>query len=89
MTFSIYTLKLQGLAETFHRWMAMLMGLDRTNRERIAAYAEAVAATHARAATALSRLDAVPADMAARGDAVRELGRITGYIETMVAVLAG
>jgi hypothetical protein len=87
MPFSIYTLKLVALAETLHRWMAVLMGLDRANRERIAEYSEAIAATLARAAQALIKLDTDPAAPQARAEALRELGRITGYVETMVAVL--
>ncbi|MEQ1694293.1 MAG: hypothetical protein ABL901_00495 [Hyphomicrobiaceae bacterium] len=91
MPFSIYTVKLLGLAQTLHRWLGVLCGLDRANRERIAGYAEAIAATLARAASALTRLDGVHADAAARAaarmEAQRELGRITGYVETIVAVL--
>lgn len=64
-----------------------MLGLDYSNRERIAGYAEAIAATLARAATALTRLDGEPADLGARAEALRELGRITGYVETIVAVL--
>ena len=91
MPFSIYTVKLLGLAQTLHRWLGVLCGLDRLNRERIAGYAEAIAATLARAADALNRLDCVSAGVqahaAARIEAQRELGRITGYVETIVAVL--
>ena len=39
MSLSIYTLRLLGLAQTLHRWLAMLTGLDRVNRERVADYA--------------------------------------------------
>ena len=87
MPFSIYAMKLLGLAETLHRWMSIMLGLDYSNRERIAGYAEAIAATLARAATALTRLDGAPADLTARAEALRELGRITGYVETIMAVL--
>lgn len=88
MPFSIYTVKLLGLAQTLHRWLGALVGLDRENRERVAGYAEAVAATLARAANALMRLDAAKGDdKLARAEAHRELGRITGYVETIVAVL--
>lgn len=87
MPFSIYTIKLLALAETLHQWMSILLGLDRANRERIAEYAEAIAATLARAALALGRVDREPGNMIARAEAVRELGRITGYVETIVAVL--
>ena len=87
MSLSIYTLRLLGLAQTLHRWLAMLTGLDRVNRERVADYADAIAATMARASSAMARLDAKPGDAAARADALRELGRINGYVETIVAVL--
>ena len=91
MPFSIYTVKLLGLAQTLHRWLGVLCGLDRLNRERIAGYAEAIAATLARAAGALNRLDCASAGAQAHADArieaQRELGRITGYVETIVAVL--
>ena len=87
MSLSIYALKLLALAETIHRWLAMLMGLDRANRERIADFAEAIAATMARAVQAMMRLEAVPGDAITRNEALRELGRMTGYVETIVAVL--
>ena len=87
MSLSLYALKLLGLAETLHRWLALLTGLDRTNRERIADYADAIAATLARAAAAIATLDLHPDAPHARAEAVRELGRITGYVETIVAVL--
>ena len=87
MPFSIYTVKLLSLAQTVHRWLNILCGLDRTNRDRIAGYAEAIAATLSRAAAALSALEVKPDDRTARTQALRELGRITGYVETMVAVL--
>ena len=87
MPFSIYTIKLLALAQTLHQWMSILLGLDRANRERIAEYAEAIAATLARAASALNRLEHNPGNTSARAEAFRELGRITGYVETIVAVL--
>ena len=87
MPFSLYTLKVLAIAETLHRWIGVLTGLDRTNRERIAEYAETIAATLARAAAAVATLELTPADTRARANALTELGRITGYVETMVAVL--
>ena len=88
MPFSAYALKLLALAETIHRWLSMLTGLDRTNRDRIAGYADAIAATLARAANAITRLESQPGNALARAEALRELGRITGYVETIVTVLA-
>jgi len=88
MPFSIYTVRLLGLAQTLHRWLGVLVGLDRENRERVAGYAEAIAATLARAADAVMRLDdGGQREELARAEAHRELGRITGYVETIVAVL--
>ncbi len=87
MPFALYTLKVLAIAETLHRWIGMLTGLDRNNRERIAEYAETIAATLARAAAAIATLDVTPTDPRARATALTELGRITGYVETMVAVL--
>jgi hypothetical protein len=87
MSLSIYALKVAALAETLHRWLAVLMGLDSSNRERIAGYAEAIAATLARAAAAIIKLEAAPGDVQTRNEAIRELGRMTGYVETIVAVL--
>jgi hypothetical protein len=91
MPFSIYTLKILALAETLHRWIGVLTGLDRANRERIAEYAEAIAATLGRAGLALTALDAddvgTAAAREARISALKELGRIGGYVETLVAVL--
>lgn len=89
MPFSIYTVKLLALAQTLHRWLAVLSGLDRANRGRVARYADTIAATLARAADAIGRLEAGEpgAAAAARREAQRELGRITGYVETIVAVL--
>lgn len=87
MPFSIYTLKILALAETIHRWIGVLTGLDRTNRERIADYADTIAATLARAAAAIALLEQQPGNTNARSAALTELGRISGYVETMVAVL--
>ena len=87
MSLSVYTLRVLALAETLHRWLTILTGLDSANRERIAEYAEAIAATLARAASAIAKLDTQPHHPNARAEAVRELGRITGYVETIVVVL--
>jgi hypothetical protein len=82
-----YAQRLLTLAQTIHRWLESLAALDDTRRQRLARYAERIAATLARAAGALHRLEACPDDERAREQAIRELGRITGYIETMVGVL--
>jgi hypothetical protein len=82
-----YIKKLLGLAETFHRWTAALSGLDRLRRRRVAVFAERIAATMARAADALVRLQEKPADGAALRQALREFGRISGYLELIVHAL--
>ncbi len=87
MPFSIYTVKVLAIAEILHRWIGVLTGLDRSNRERIADFAEMIAATLARAAAAIAAIEVAPDDGQARAVALTELGRITGYVETIVAVL--
>ncbi len=79
--------RLLGLAETIHRWAGILAKLDAGRREKVARYADQIAETLARAADALAALDQKPQDRAARRRAAREIGRITGYVETIVAVL--
>ena len=76
-----------GLAETAHRWLAARATLEESHRAKVARYAEEIAATLARAADALVRLEAEPADAGARHALAREFGRIRGYVETMVAAL--
>ncbi|MFA6139506.1 MAG: hypothetical protein WC684_02175, partial [Hyphomicrobium sp.] len=76
-----------AIAETVHCWLTSLSVLDEKRRARVAAYAEKIAATLERAGEALRLLEGVPGDRGAREKAVRELGRISGYIETMVGAL--
>ncbi len=87
MRLADYARRLLGLAETVHRWLGALASLDDTRRRRVARYAERIAATLARAADALHRLEQAPREARARQQAIRELGRIAGYIETMVGAL--
>lgn len=75
------------IAETVHRWAGALAALDRTRRAKVARYAEAIADTLGRAAHFSARLATAPGDKAAQRGLVRELGRITGYLETLVGVL--
>jgi hypothetical protein len=82
-----YSKRLLSIAETVHRWAAMLAALDRTQRIRVARYAEAIADTLQRAAGFSARLTAAPGNRMARRGLARELGRITGYLETIVGVL--
>lgn len=87
MRIADYTARVLALSETLHRWLGALSGLDTTRREKLAGYADEVAATLARAADALVKLEADPTDKVARRAAVREFGRISGYIEHMVEAL--
>ncbi len=87
MRFADYAKRLLGLAETVHRWLGALSELDYKRRERVAGYAEKIADTLDRAGEALDRLSDAPQDARARRQALRELGRISGYIETLVGVL--
>jgi hypothetical protein len=82
-----YAQRLLHLAETVYGWLGALAALDHKRRLRVARYAEAIAATLARAGGALHRLRTEPGDRAAALEAIRELGRISGYIETLVDVL--
>lgn len=82
-----YILKLLGLSETIHRWHGSLLTLEADRREKIAQYAEAVAATLARAAVAFATLERDPNDRRALREAARELGRIAGYVEDIVRAL--
>ncbi len=87
MCFKDTSKHLLSLAETLFQWAGALAGLDGARREKVATYAIAVADTLARAADAMNRLDANPSDGAARRQALRDFGRIAGYVETIVSVL--
>jgi hypothetical protein len=82
-----YSKRILALAEVLHRWVGQLMTLDGVRREKVARYAEEIAATLARAAEAHQKLDADPGHGAAQRALVREFGRISGYLETIVGVL--
>lgn len=89
--------KLLSLAEVIHRWIDALSEIEPERRQRIAAYAEAIADTLARAADALTLITSSDTSgetpegrqkmTSARRAASRELGRIHGYVATMVDVL--
>ena len=79
--------RLLSIAERVSTWAGALAALDRTRRAKVARYAEAIAETLGRAARFSARLAAAPADKAAQRGLVREFGRITGYLETLVGVL--
>lgn len=87
MHFADYTKRLLGLAATLHRWIDHLTGLDSRRRTTVANYADKVAETLVRAGQAIERLSQNPQDLVARRQMLREFGRITGYIETIVETL--
>lgn len=79
--------RLLSIAETVNRWAGALAALDRTQRVKVARYAQSIAETLGRAARFSVRVAAAPEDMGARRGLIREFGRITGYLETLVGVL--
>ncbi len=87
MRFFDYAQRLMALAETLFQWAGELAKLDHSRRLRVALYAEEIAATLARAAAALAILENRPTDQTALLAASRELGRISGYVETILAAL--
>lgn len=87
MSLTATLLKLLGLTQALQALKASFDGLEAARREKIAAYAEAIAATFARAAAAFGVLEKDPADRLARRDATREIGRIAGYVEDIVQTL--
>jgi hypothetical protein len=84
-----YTLKLLGLSEAMRKWHGLLSALDQAQRDKIARFAEQIAATLARAAEAFERIERDPGEKSAKRAAVRELGRLSGYVENIVATLEG
>lgn len=87
MPIAEYARSLLAIAQTVHCWLSSLALLDDARRARVAAYAGKIAGTLERAGAALRQLEGAPRDRMARERAVRELGRISGYVETMVDAL--
>ena len=87
MPLADFAKRILAVAETIYEWLAFCAGLDQGAREKVALYAEEIAATLARAADALTRLEVHPQDRAYSLSAIRELGRISGYLETIVGAL--
>jgi hypothetical protein len=87
MNFLEYPKRVLMIAETLNRWGGAIGALDRKRRVKVARYAETIAETLGRAAQYSARLTAAPGDKLAQRGLVRELGRITGYLETLVGVL--
>lgn len=88
MPLTEYAKHILAIAETVYRWAGQIAHLDAARREKVALYAEEIAATLARAAQAFLLLDAQPHDKAQLLSASRELGRVNGYVETIVGALA-
>ncbi len=82
-----YPKRLLSIAETVNRWAGALATLDRSRRAKVARYALSIAETLGRAARFSARLTAAPDDRVAERGVIREFGRITGYLETLVGVL--
>jgi hypothetical protein len=76
-----------AIAVTLNRWVGAISALDQGRRAKVARYADAIADTLDRARICAARLAQVPDDKGAQRGLVRELGRITGYLETLVGVL--
>jgi len=87
MRLSDYARHLCALGGLVYSWLGQLSELDGVQRDKAALYAEEVAATLLRAALALRNLETHPHSQAALLDAARELGRISGYVETIVDAL--
>ena len=87
MEFAQYPRRLLAIAEVLYGWAGALLALERSRREKVAGFAEAIAATLARASQSALRLEADPGDVVAARSLVREYGRISGYLETIVGVL--
>jgi hypothetical protein len=84
-----YTLKLLGLSEAIRKWHGLLVALDGKQRENIARFAEQIAGTLARAVVAFEQIERDAGARSAERAAIRELGRIRGYVENIVGALDG
>lgn len=82
-----YTRRILSLSATIHRWLSALLDLESSEREKVARYADEIASTLARAAAAIATLEHEPGNRTASLAAMREIGRITGYVETIVELL--
>ncbi len=83
-----YAQQILTIAQTVYRWAGQISALDAARREKVALYAEEIAATLARASQAFVALESQPTDKEHVLSASRELGRIGGYLETIVGALA-
>ena len=87
MRLSDYAKHLIDLGQTIFHWVGQISEIDRVRREKVALYAEEIAATLARAAASLAALENAPHDRSVLLSATRELGRIAGYVETILSAL--
>ncbi|MES1179609.1 MAG: hypothetical protein ABUL43_00265 [Hyphomicrobium sp.] len=87
MPFLEFPKRLLAIAETLAQWGGAIAALDQRRRAKVARYADAIAGTLGRAAAFADRLTEAPEDAAARRGLKRELGRMAGYLETLVGVL--
>lgn len=87
MPLADYAKRLLHLAETIYQWLGTFAGLEAQAKEKVALFSEEIAASLARAAVALTELEAKPGDKASVLTAVREFGRISGYLATIVGAL--
>lgn len=83
------TLKLLGLTDALSKLQSVIASAGDTRRERIARYASEIAGTLERAARAFETLEMNPGDTAALRIAVREFGRLRGYVENITDTLDG
>ncbi|MEZ5857156.1 MAG: hypothetical protein R3D67_21345 [Hyphomicrobiaceae bacterium] len=84
-----FTRKLLGLARALKDWSSAIFDAGDSRRLRVSRYAEAVADTLSRAGEAFERLEKDARDKEARRIAIREFGRLAGYVEGIVAALDG
>ncbi|MFV0297949.1 MAG: hypothetical protein ACK5JT_17730 [Hyphomicrobiaceae bacterium] len=84
-----FTRKFLDLAKALKEWRSAIFDAGETRRQRVAKYADAIADTLQRAAEAFERLEKDDSDTAARRVAVREFGRLAGYVEGIVSALDG
>ncbi|MFM9941218.1 MAG: hypothetical protein ACKVP7_17180 [Hyphomicrobiaceae bacterium] len=84
-----YTLKLLGITEAMRRLQGVFGEVDEKRRDKIAKFSEEIAGTLARAAEAYERLEKDPADKTAARVAIREFGRLNGYVENILVTLDG
>ncbi len=87
MRFATYAKKVLAIAQTLNSWVASAAALDLARRRKIAKYSNQIGDTLARAADALDLLAREPGNRKALTMAVREFGRISGYIETICDVM--